>query len=111
MHVKKYFKEFRKSANGGGLTLASEIRPSRCLMRNDGIANCLTAKMGTGGNNVPVAVDLNRKLTVRECLRLMGFPESFKIREQNHQSYKQIGNSVPIPVVEKIAAKLLSVIQ
>jgi len=111
MHVKRHYREFSRRSGAGGMTLAYEIRPSRCGMRNDGLAPCLTAKMGTGGNNVPVAVNLNRKLTVRECLRLMGFPDTFRIRENNHQSYKQIGNSVPVPVVEKMGREVIAVLQ
>jgi len=107
--VKKHYEKFSRKAEG--LTIAYGIRPSRCPMRNDGIAPCLTAKMGTGGNNVPVVVDLDRKLTVRECLRLMGFPDSFRIRDNNHQSYKQIGNSVPVPVIEKIGKEVIATIQ
>lgn len=90
-------------------TLAYEIRPSRCNFVNNGISNCLTAKMGTGGNNVPVVISQNRKLTERECLRLMGFPESYKIGS-GYQAYKQIGNSVVIPVVEKLAEELVKLL-
>lgn len=86
--------------------IATEIRRSRCNFRSDGISPCLTAKMGTGGNNVPVLVKQNRKLTERECLRIMGFPESYKIKLNSYQSYKQIGNSVVVPVIKNIAKEL-----
>jgi len=105
MHVKNHYAKF--SGKTDSITIASEIRPSRCVMKNDGISPCLTAKMGTGGNNVPVIVELERKLTVRECLRLMGFPDEYKIRESNYQSYKQIGNSVVVPIVASIASKVI----
>ena len=72
------------------------------------ISNCLTAKMGTGGSNVPVIVEQNRKLTERECLRIMGFPEDYKIGK-GYQAYKQIGNSVVVPVISKLANELVSV--
>ena len=68
-----------KKVNEDYPIFATEIRPSRCSMRNDGNSPCLTAKMGTGGNNVPVLVRENRKLTVRECLRLQGFPEACRL--------------------------------
>ena len=55
--------------------------------------------MGTGGNNVPVIVSQSRKYTVKECLQLMGFPDWYRIEENKMQSYKQIGNSVVVPVV------------
>lgn len=75
----------------------------------NGISNCLTAKMGTGGNNVPVVINQKRKLTERECLRLMGFPDSYKIGK-GYQAYKQIGNSVVIPVIEKLAEELVRIL-
>lgn len=43
-----------------------------------------------------------RRLTPRECARVQGFPEDFKIPENKYQAYKQFGNSVSVPVVESI---------
>ena len=66
--------------------------------------------MGTGGHNVPLILDHKdiRKLTPRECSRLQGFPDSFIL--PNHLSlsslYKQIGNSVSVPVVQAIAKNI-----
>lgn len=91
-------------------TLAYEIRPSRCQFKTDGISPCLTAKMGTGGNNVPVVVELNRKLTEKECLKLMGYPENYKIGNGS-QAYKQIGNSVVVPVLEQISKSLVNILK
>ena len=90
-------------------TLAYEIRPSRCQFKTDGISPCLTAKMGTGGNNVPV-VEINRKLTEKECLKLMGYPEDYKIGNGS-QAYKQIGNSVVVPVLEQISKSLVNILK
>lgn len=104
MHIKKIKEKKSK------YTLAYEIRPSRCQFKSDGISPCLTAKMGTGGNNVPVIVELNRKLTEKECLKLMGFPDNYKIGKGS-QAYKQIGNSVVVPVLEYIAKKLVKIIK
>ena len=47
-----------------------------------------------------------RKLTPREAARLQGFPDSFKITSSDAQSYKQFGNSVSVPVIQKIAEKI-----
>ena len=44
-----------------------------------------------------------RRLTPRECARLMGFPEAFKIPVSDTRAYQQFGNSVVVPVVEAIA--------
>lgn len=47
-----------------------------------------------------------RKLTPRECARLQGFPESFKIVVSDNAAYKQFGNSVAVPVVKAIAQNI-----
>ncbi|WP_308255899.1 DNA cytosine methyltransferase [Geminocystis sp. GBBB08] len=51
-----------------------------------------------------------RKLTPKECLRLQGFPEDFNFLIDNIVSrsnqYKQIGNTVSIPVVTAIAKNI-----
>ncbi|WP_409199315.1 DNA cytosine methyltransferase [Methanobrevibacter sp. DSM 116169] len=108
-HLKKHYEELllKKQINEKYPLFAYEIRPSRCSFRNDGCSPCLTAKMGTGGNNVPILVKENRKLTTKECLRLQGFPENFKIKENYSQSYKQIGNSVSVPVIKLIAEEIV----
>lgn len=90
------------------LLIAYEIRKSKCSFRFDGLSPTLTAKMGTGGNNVPVFVNNFRKFTVNECLAIQGFPRSFIIDENKSQSYKQIGNSVSVPVVSLIAKNIIS---
>ncbi|MEA2099384.1 MAG: DNA cytosine methyltransferase [Campylobacterota bacterium] len=92
------------------LLLAYEIRKSRCTFRFDNLSPTLTAKMGTGGNNVPVLVNQMRKLTTRECLRIQGFPDSYKIEPNKAQSYKQIGNSVSVPVIKLLAKEIKRVI-
>lgn len=100
----------RKKIIPNEFTLAYEIRASRCQFATNGISPCLTAKMGTGGNNVPVVVSQNRKLTEKECLMIMGFPKSYKIKK-GYQSYKQIGNSVAVPVVTEIAEEIVRVLR
>lgn len=47
-----------------------------------------------------------RKLTPRECARLQGFPENFKINPRDAQAYKQFGNSVAIPVLKAILEQI-----
>ncbi len=44
-----------------------------------------------------------RRLTPRECARLMGFPDEFEIVVSDTQAYKQFGNSVVVPVMEAVA--------
>jgi len=104
-HIEKFYESGRQKE--GEILIANEVRKSRCGFRADGISPCLTAKMGTGGNNVPIVVSERRKLTERECLALMGFPSWFTIEENKMQSYKQIGNSVVVPIIRKIAIQFI----
>jgi len=81
-----------------------------------GVCPTLTANMGMGGHNVPIILDNNnniRKLTPKECLILQGFPHDFLIPQNvsNSQMYKQIGNSVCVPVVKRIAKAIKQAIK
>eukprot|EP00808_Paulinella_micropora_P023304 g65894.t1 len=49
-----------------------------------------------------------RWLTPRECCRLMGFPETFKIHPDVHAFYVQIGNAIPLPLVTAITGHMLA---
>jgi DNA (cytosine-5)-methyltransferase 1 len=68
--------------------------------------------MGTGGHNVPLVLTQHgiRKLTPKECFNLMGFPKSFKLPKDMALShlYKQAGNAVVVPVIERIARNILA---
>ena len=52
-----------------------------------------------------------RRLTPRECARLMGFPESFIIPVSDTQAYQQFGNSVIPGIIEEVAKEILRVIE
>lgn len=56
---------------------------------------------------VPKLWDLQRKLSVLEATRLQGFPDSFKFPVSDAQAYKQLGNSVSVPVIEAIMRKMV----
>lgn len=74
----------------------------------------LTANMGTGGHNVPIIKDDFgiRKLTPRECFNFQGYPKSFKLPNlPNSKLYIQAGNSITLPLVERIAKQILEVLQ
>lgn len=74
----------------------------------------LTANMGTGGHNVPLILDDYgiRKLTPRECFRFQGFPEDYILPNiSDCHLYKQAGNSVCIPVVERIAKNIVDLLK
>jgi DNA (cytosine-5-)-methyltransferase len=107
-NIFKFIDNFKNSDRyyKNNFIIANEIRASKCNFRSDGISPCLTAKMGTGGNNIPVVVELKRKLTEKECLKIMGYPDEYKIKPNNMHSYKQIGNSVVVPLITEIAKKI-----
>ena len=73
----------------------------------------LTANMGTGGHNVPLIKSRYgfRKLTPKECFMIQGFDRTFVLPENIADShlYKQAGNSVVVPVIERIALEIKSV--
>lgn len=74
----------------------------------------LTANMGTGGHNVPLIKTKEgfRKLTPRECFNFQGFPKNYKFPEiSNGQLYKQAGNSVSVPIIERLASKIKEVLE
>lgn len=48
-----------------------------------------------------------RKLTPTECLRMQGFPKDFKLPASKNISYKQLGNSVSVPVIQSIFTEVL----
>jgi DNA (cytosine-5)-methyltransferase 1 len=80
-----------------------------------GVFPTLTANMGTGGHNVPIIRqgEIIRKITPKECANVQGFPSDFKIPEDLADShlYKQLGNSVSIPVIERIAINMYKALQ
>lgn len=75
-----------------------------------GLCPTLTANMGLGGHNVPFVRDAGgiRKLTEDECLALQGLDGiSFPDGMARCHRYRQIGNSVPPPVVSRVLGRIL----
>ena len=74
----------------------------------------LTASMGISRNQVPLVVDDFglRKLTLQECLSFQGFPKEYHFPSNItiDDAYKQVGNSVCVPVIRRIAEKISEVL-
>ncbi len=97
---KRRKKEHERRGNGFGYSLFNP--ESR-------YTNTLSARYYKDGSEILID-QINkrpRKLTPRECARLQGFPESFKIPVSDTQAYKQFGNSVSVSVIKAIAGKML----
>lgn len=75
----------------------------------------LTANMGEGGHNVPlIKTDFGiRKLTPIECFYAQGYPKTYKLPDNMSDAklYKQAGNSVVVPVINRIAENIIKALQ
>ncbi|HER2160891.1 TPA: DNA cytosine methyltransferase, partial [Streptococcus pyogenes] len=77
------------------------------------VARTLSARYYKDGSEILIKQEGKnpRRLTPRECARLMGFDKAgqprFVIPVSDTQSYKQFGNSVAVPVVEAVASHML----
>ena len=80
-------------------------------IRKDNISPCMTARRHseTDISTMPALLgnkNYIRRLTPRECFRLMDFPEDFKWSVSDTQAYKQAGNSIVVNVLAEIINKL-----
>lgn len=95
-YLQAYAEKHRKAGNGFGFGLVDENL----------IARTLSARYYKDGSEILVSRGKGRnprRLTPRECARLMGFPDTFRIPVSDTQAYKQFGNSVVVPVMRAVA--------
>lgn len=79
---------------------------SGCVYDKNGIAPTIHT-MGGGNQEPKISNNYRiRRLTPRECFRLMDFPDSFTWPVSDSQAYKQAGNSIVVNVLLKIINKL-----
>jgi len=97
-YLQKYAEKHRAKGNGFGYGLVDL----------EGVARTLSARYYKDGSEILIPqVGLNpRRLTPRECARLQGYDDSFKIPVSDTQAYKQFGNSVVVPLVKAIAERI-----
>lgn len=100
-YLQGYALKHKMKGNGFGFGL---VDPER-----DIFTRTLSARYYKDGSEILIKQDdVNpRRLTPRECARLMGFPDSFQIPVSDTQAYRQFGNSVVLPVVEALAKKIV----
>lgn len=95
-YLQGYAEKHRAAGNGFGFGLVT---------RSD-IARTLSARYYKDGSEILVSRGKGnnpRRLTPRECARLMGYPDSYRIPVSDTQAYKQFGNSVIVPVISAVA--------
>lgn len=95
-YLQAYKAKHAKAGNGFG-----------CSVFGPGdVARTLSARYHKDGSEILIAQNDGRnprRLTPRECARLMGYPDSFDIRVSDTQAYRQFGNSVAVPVFREVA--------
>ncbi len=100
-YLQDYAKKHQAAGNGFGFGLVTAQSTTRTLSARyykDGSE--ILVSQGAGKNP--------RRLTPRECARLMGYPDDFKITVSDTQAYRQFGNSVVVPVVERLAHAVIA---
>lgn len=100
IYLQNYAAKHREAGNGFGYGIAPL----------DGITRTISARYYKDGSEILIAQEGKnpRRLTPRECARLQGFPDSFKIPVSDTQAYKQFGNSVVVPLMTEIAKLVVS---
>ena len=95
-YLNAYAAKHRTAGNGFGFGLVDL----------DGISRTLSARYYKDGSEIliPQSGKNPRRLTPRECARLMGFDDDFAIPVSDTQAYKQFGNSVVVPAVSAVVA-------
>lgn len=94
-YLQNYAEKHKAAGNGFGYGIADP----------NGVARTLSARYYKDGSEILIAQEGKnpRRLTPRECARLQGFPDEFKIVVSDTQAYKQFGNSVVVPLMSNVA--------
>lgn len=101
-YLQSYAEKHKAKGNGFGFGLADP----------KGITRTLTARYYKDGSEIliPQANQNPRRLTPRECARLMGFDDRLPIVVSDTQAYKQFGNAVVPKVVEAVGRQIIKIL-
>ena len=99
-YLQGYAAKHKAAGNGFGYGIADP----------NGVSRTLSARYYKDGSEILIEQRGKnpRRLTPRECARLQGFPETFKIPVSDTQAYKQFGNSVVVPLMANVAQLVVS---
>lgn len=100
IYLQNYAAKHKAAGNGFGYGIAPL----------DGVSRTLSARYYKDGSEILIEQDGRnpRRLTPRECARLQGFPNDFKIPVSDTQAYRQFGNSVVVPLMANVADLIVS---
>lgn len=95
VYLQNYAAKHREAGNGFGYGIAPL----------DGVTRTISARYYKDGSEILIEQKGKnpRRLTPRECARLQGFPDTFKIPVSDTQAYRQFGNSVVVPLMADVA--------
>ena len=99
-YLQSYALKHKAAGNGFGFGLVTR----------ESVARTLSARYYKDGSEILVdqgPASNPRRLTPRECARLMGFDDSFEIPVSDTQAYKHFGNSVAVPVIRSVAHEIV----
>jgi len=103
-YLREYAKKHREKGNGFGYNLTDL----------NGVARTMSARYHKDGSEIliPQGEGVNpRRLTIKECRRLMGYPENYRVEGigvSDTQLYRQFGNSVVVPVIQAVAKSMVA---
>ena len=100
IYLQNYAAKHREAGNGFGYGIAPL----------DGVTRTISARDYKDGAEILIEQRGKnpRRLTPRECARLQGFPDSFKIPVSDTQAYRQFGNSVVVPLMSDVAKLIVA---
>ena len=104
-YLQAYAEKHRAKGNGFGYGLADL----------DGVSRTLSARYYKDGSEIliPQGDGMNpRKLSPRECARLMGYPDKYRLDQVSDvQAYRQCGNSVVVPLITAVSEQIIKTIR
>jgi len=102
-YLQNYAAKHKAAGNGFGYGIAPL----------DGVSRTISARYYKDGSEILIEQEGKnpRRLTPRECARLQGFPDDFKIPVSDTQAYKQFCNSVVVPLMENVAKLIVKKVE
>jgi DNA (cytosine-5)-methyltransferase 1 len=101
-YLQNYAAKHKEKGNGFGFGLADL----------DGVSRTISARYYKDGSEILIPQEGKnpRRLTPRECARLQGYPDDFRIPVSDNQAYRQFGNSVVMPLIQAVGQHIVRVI-